>query len=197
MRQYLFWVAATFSCVIGGNAWTQDDVVSHIPVFRYALQSWQPDEYDLFIIYDDGTTLGNMLDKIQRARSNTKMFPVSVDEMNANPKIKAAHDQAKISSYPAMILRYPNVDGPAGHAWAGALSDENIDRLFHSPAQRQLTKKLVAGDSIVWVLIDDKHKALRRGVTDLAAQVHCVGYVDTDAGHLVVGVAEIEYFDED
>jgi len=138
------------------------DLVSRVPVFRYSLQSWDPNLYDVYVFYkgefnaQGQDLLGTLYGSLEKGM-NWEVSPINVDEQ-LPAKFKEIHDQAKIRTYPFLVVRYPNATGPGGTAWAGAMTPENINGLANSQAQQTVIKRLLAGDSGVWVLVESNNK---------------------------------------
>jgi hypothetical protein len=143
--------------------WVQgQEVVSNVPVFRYALQDWDTDLYNVYVFYkgDLDAQSGDLIGRIRDAReigANLSISSIEVSEMDG--KIKTIHDQAKIDRYPSMVVRFPNTEGPEGTAWAGMMTNQTMDALLASAGQKEIIKRLLAGDSVVWVLVEGGKKS--------------------------------------
>jgi len=64
---------------------------------------------------------------------------------------------------PAMVLRYPAQPGPKGAIWpvvhSGRLDGKIAREIIDSPARQKIAKRLLSGDSSVWVLLESGDKA--------------------------------------
>jgi hypothetical protein len=64
---------------------------------------------------------------------------------------------------PAMVLRYPAQRGPEGAIWpvvhSGNLDGKVARAIIDSPARQKIAKRLLSGDSSVWVLLESGDKA--------------------------------------
>jgi hypothetical protein len=64
---------------------------------------------------------------------------------------------------PAMVLRYPAQPGPKGATWpvvhSGRLDGKIARQIIDSPARQKIAKRLLSGDSSVWVLLESGDKA--------------------------------------
>src|ERR1044071_6714000 len=98
---------------------TQRAIACEVPVFRYALNNWQLDEYEL--------------------RANGLKLP---PDMMANLTIKPGDGGA------SKLL--------AGEReiWSGPLASDTLAMLLDSPVRRQIIQHLLAGDSVVWALVE-------------------------------------------
>lgn len=113
-----------------------------VPVFRYALDRWPGEIYELRV---DGAAaakaeIAPLLDKLRtNAVANvTIRVPPSAREIEAK-------------------LVFP--DPPGGDVWAGPLTAANLETLLDSPLRRELARRIVRGDSAVWLLVECGDKA--------------------------------------
>src|SRR5207253_425100 len=61
---------------------------------------------------------------------------------------------------PCLVLRYPRSANIAREAWSGPLTAAAARNLLDSPLRRELARRLMAGESAVWILVDSGNKAL-------------------------------------
>lgn len=113
-----------------------------VPVFRYALDRWPGEIYELRV---DGAAaakaeIAPLLDKLRtNAVANVAIrVPPSAQEIEAK-------------------LVFP--DPPGGDVWAGPLTATNLETLLDSPLRRELARRIVRGDSAVWLLVECGDKA--------------------------------------
>ncbi|HOZ46825.1 MAG TPA: hypothetical protein PLO37_02735 [Candidatus Hydrogenedentes bacterium] len=132
-----------------------------IPVFRWALERWEPDNYRLAVFYRGAIepAQGEILEAIE-ARAADAEHPVNLQviridldgEMDdASAALWKEHADATL---PWAVLHYPAGTHIAAAVWAGNLGDVNVEALVDSPARQQIVKDLVAGVSAVWVLVE-------------------------------------------
>jgi len=80
---------------------------------------------------------------------------------------------------PAMVLRYPAQPGPKGAVWpvvhSGRLDGKIARKIIDSPVRQKVAKRLLSGDSTVWVLLESGDK----GKDDAVAKV-----LETELGRL-------------
>ena len=114
-----------------------------VPVFRYALDHWPPDAFRLeapkeWMESDQASALKKLLSETQ-----TEIEFVPTEKEGAVARLILS-DQEKT------VL------------WSGAL-DEKAPELFTSPARLQIANHLLAGESMVWVMVssgdEEKDKA--------------------------------------
>jgi hypothetical protein len=144
-----------YSTAIGCRAQACD-----IPVFRYALERWPVAPYEVFVLHR-----GPLSASEQNAAGH---LTVSAGELSPHVNIKIRVADLALSSgapliriweeagrpeLPCLILRYPRelrMDRPA---WSGPLTAESARALVDSPARREISRRILAGHSAVWVLL--------------------------------------------
>jgi hypothetical protein len=157
----------------------------NIPVFRYALERWFPDPYEAILFHrgplDENDKklvawLEHYSDKNMAAPEDAKADPRAVNLIVrtcdttgllysapawAGPFEKAALallDQQ--SRAPWLLVRYPRSTNIAREACSGPLTAASARSLLDSPLRRELARRLMAGESAVWILIESGNKSL-------------------------------------
>src|SRR5436189_5912356 len=123
----------------------------NIPVFRYALERWQAAPYDVVVFHrgplaEEGKAALNAL---RQAGANVDVDRVDLAEP-VPAKRKALLERAKLEA-PCIAAVFPGTDIVA---WSGPLTTEAARGLTDSPARREIAKRLLGGDSAVWLLLD-------------------------------------------
>lgn len=154
-----------------------------IPVFRYALERWQPDAYHLLVYHRSALseTEKAAADRLavaadQAGRSGPVNVVVRTVDLDADPAPSDAnlYKLADSPQLPAAVLAYPAGTRTAKIAWTGRLDDAALASLFDSPVRQQIADRLTAGDSAVWVLLESgdllKDDAAHKTLTEQLAQ---------------------------
>jgi hypothetical protein len=108
-----------------------------VPVFRYALDRWGADSYRLVV----PASVGRQPDVIRM------LIPLRGNGA-ANIKIESGPDAAATDAQ----LLFGTMD--AVPLWTGPLNAETLRALLESPARQELIKRLFAGESVVWVIVE-------------------------------------------
>ncbi len=136
-------------------------VACNVPVFRYALERWKPDACEVIVYVDQlsqaqqNAQLAPLISEAQRQSSNLSVVFSEIgkdknrqrtdlwESLRRLPKVKA----------PYVVVRTTVNDKQAVNSWHGPLADFSAEHLLDSPARRELAKRLLKGDSIVWVVL--------------------------------------------
>ena len=162
MIAYRRWslIGLAFSCLLMSAAWA-----CQVPVFRYALERWPADRYEVVVIHEDPLeksdhkqlkTLGG-LDHDSPMRGNFELRTVSVDELKDKTLLRlwAQHKPPG----PLMVVLYPRNarEVPDRIVAAVPLREQNLGSLADSPVRREVAKRLLDGDSAVWIFVPSGH----------------------------------------
>ncbi len=113
-----------------------------IPVFRYALDRWQADPYRLEFPAD-AIKDGQLAEFFRNLGSAS---PVNLE--------------AKPGTATEARLLFPHAEEATVPAvWTGSLTPASLKALTDSPLRRDLAQRILAGESIVWVLVESGDQA--------------------------------------
>ena len=148
-----------------------------VPVFRYALERWQPDNFELLVIHrggltdeqmtlvtilrdmsESGATLANVETKVIDSDKIPEWMKSLVEELPA--------ESLATRSLPWMVLRSPSGFRDQVHVHSLPLTDANVHRLLDSPVRRQVANRLLEGDSVVWVFLESGDDVADRKAAD-------------------------------
>ena len=134
----LFIVAIAF----GGS----ESLGCSVPVFRYALERWPADYYIAEIEYSqelagDAKKAVDLLKKCSEGDGETPC--------NLHVKLKKVEGLSK----PKLTLRFPMQSRIPVDAWSGELNLAAVKSIVDSPVRKEITKRLIAGDSAVWIFL--------------------------------------------
>ncbi len=141
-----------------------------IPVFRYALERWSPDLFEVSVFYRatlndaDAKRLNQLEDLAVYNGGNVNLEVIRCDLDEPVPAdLLALWKSLKDASLPTVIVRTPRKTTGQSIVWQGRLGDPFLDYLATSPARRDVTQRLLQGDAVVWLLVrgTDKEQAAR------------------------------------
>ncbi|MBI5393829.1 MAG: hypothetical protein HZA91_00880 [Verrucomicrobia bacterium] len=136
-------LGAAMACAAWLVAAAGDARACSVPVFRYALDRWQADAYQL---------------AVPAAVAKSAEIAPLLAELRKNPVLNllATEDKSATSDGPARLLLPQAPDKPI---WSGPLTADVFRALTDSPARRELAKRILAGESAVWVLVESGKRA--------------------------------------
>lgn len=124
---------SVFLCVLCGGA----AFACTIPVFRYALDRWEADKFRLVVPAE-----------IARQPDIAKLLIPLRGNAPANIRIEESKDPAAAHAR----LFFSHIEGAP--LWSGPLDAASLRGVLDSPARTELIKRLLDGESVVWVVVD-------------------------------------------
>ncbi len=143
--------------------WALAAMACNVPVFRYALERWEADPYEVFVFHRGPLTADQrgFVEPLEEAGQNRSAnLAVSRVELTAEvpPPLRSLLEEQANPTLPWMVVRYPRQLRIEKPVWAGPLSAEAVGALLDSPARRDIAQKLLSGDSVVWLLLESGDK---------------------------------------
>jgi len=132
------------------------DRTCNIPVFRYALERWHSSPYEVVVFHRGPLTEEGKaaLNALRQSGANVDVDRVDVSEP-VPEKRKALLAKLNLE-LPCLAANYP---GSEILAWSGPLTKDAAARLTDSPARKEILRRLLSGESAVWILLDCGDKA--------------------------------------
>ncbi len=141
-----------------------------VPVFRYALERWVNDQYEVIVFHKGKLTdqqqkiVNDLTEEGAAGEQHANVRLTLIDLAGNNPE-KPVEPEAvelweaqKTETLPWMVVKYPAIARKPVDVWAGELTKANIERLLDSPARRAISRKLLKGETAVWVLLESGNK---------------------------------------
>jgi hypothetical protein len=129
----------------------------NIPVFRYALENWRPDAYRVTVFHRDPLSEADaaLIHEWQSARKaarlNADVRAISAASLESDAD-RARWEQVQSAALPVAVVQYPSHLHNETPLWAGDLGA--LSQQFDSPLRRELVRRLVGGDTAVWLLVE-------------------------------------------
>ena len=146
---WCFLLSSAFFCTAPARA-------CNVPVFRWALEKWEPDPYEV-VVFHRGTLAEAARALVDRLEADTGAnIAVHAVDVAAQPdeRMRALWERQSSVVLPWMVVRYPTVSGIEQGVWAGTLTDDTVDALLDSPKRREIAQRLLDDDAAVWVLLE-------------------------------------------
>ena len=131
------------------------------PVFRYALERWEPDLFELFFFHrgelsaEQQAVLKQLQDALagEKAPLNATLRVVDLAG-DLSPREQAIWEAQKDAAPPWIVLLFPDRVGLDIAAWSAPAGSQAVRRLVDSPARREVVRRIAAGESAVWVFLE-------------------------------------------
>ena len=132
-----------------------------IPVFRYALERWSADDYEVIVFYQDNLSIEEqtMVDKLKKASSNSNSHAniiVRTVNLSESPdeSMRKLWEAQSSSELPWMVVRYPRFSRVLEDAWSGHFTAAAVEMLLDSPTRKEIARRILEGEAAVWVLLE-------------------------------------------
>lgn len=154
-------VLLLFILAMGATGWQTSARACSVPVFRYALEHWRSDPYQVVFFHrgELSPSQEELMKRLSAGRAaNVEVHPVNLDDADPDdPKTKddlALWKEQETETLPWMVVKYPlSIQSPAT-IWAGEATKEAVDGLLDSPKRQEIAKGILAGDTAVWLLVE-------------------------------------------
>ena len=129
-----------------------------VPVFRFALENWESDNYEL-VVFHRGP-LSAEQQKAVDSLAEDRLVGVNVAnaaahsvDLAADPAPEAVKfwESQQTETLPWVVLRSPK---SLPDVWSGPLTDANLKQILDSPLRREIASRILKGESAVWVLLE-------------------------------------------
>lgn len=145
-------------------AFTSHLLACAVPVFRYALERWESDPFQL-VVFNNGA-LPEAMDKRLRdlepvmtenagARANFRVTRVDTSKP-IPPLWQELWAAEKDQSTPRAVLCTPEWRKGDAAMWSGLLTDESLNQLTDSPKRREILGHLLKGTAVIWLVVETK-----------------------------------------
>jgi hypothetical protein len=159
----LLWTKVTAGLYVACLATFLADSVCacNVPVFRYALQLWQPDPYEALVLHrgpldEQHVGLVQILEDVignDDAPANLALRTVDLEQLPDDDAQRLLEEAGAPDELPWLLVRYPPFTRTDRPAFRGPLDDSTVHALVDSPARRELVHRIGDGHSAVWVLV--------------------------------------------
>lgn len=149
-------MTSVLSCLIAAST----SQACSVPVFRYALEQWRPDNFEVMVFHKGPLTdvekdLAAKIEPRDIDASYTANARIRMVDLGASPDPAVVELWAKQESktLPWMLVRSPAKFGKPLDVVSQEFNEENVTSLLDSPLRKKITERILKGDSVVWVLL--------------------------------------------
>lgn len=133
------------------------------PVFRYALERWPADPYEIVVTHrgaleGEAKQASDALDAAYRDAEETANIYPRFEDLSGGGAEGAA-DEAKAADSPRMAAYFPPGPHSREPIWSAPLTAENVQALVDSPLRKKIAAELIGGKTAVWIFLKCGDKA--------------------------------------
>lgn len=137
-----------------------------VPVFRYALERWAPDIYQGVVFHDEDFSddeISWLAPFMDTPETSNPLVNLNIETMDVNnpsdPNLLSLWEKRDTPSSPSLMVSYPQGHYSRTPFWTAPFNEENIRQITDSPARREIARRLLKGESAVWVLLESGNVA--------------------------------------
>ena len=141
-----------------------------VPVFRYALERWRPDPYQLVIVHEGNLTGEEKSDLVLLEESlvgpNGPVVNLRFEtfdlakEKDQFKRWQKMHGEMNASATMHLFYPFQGFEGKDTPLWSGAFTKKNMDAILNSRIRKELVKRIMAGNSAVWIFLESGDKKI-------------------------------------
>jgi hypothetical protein len=137
-----------------------------VPVFRYALERWQADPYEV-VVFHRGPLPPDQQAQVDRLKregeagktfANVRATTCDLDD-NPDPDLLQLWEAQKTDVLPWLVVHYPVASRNPTPVWRGRLEESRVSGLLKSPLRKTIADRLIKGHTAVWVVLESGNKA--------------------------------------
>lgn len=150
-----------------------------VPVFRYALERWEPGIYDVYVFFDSPLTAEQLraVELLHEAKKqapvNMRYHLVDVNRVGANADALAVFQSLPArqrTALPRIAVAYPKGSANPGVFFTAPVDRTNIQLILHSPARARIVEDIVKGHTAVWLVVESGGQGSAKAVSDLISR---------------------------
>jgi hypothetical protein len=155
-------ITSVLSCLIAAST----SQACSVPVFRYALEQWRPDNFEVIVFHrgplsDVEKDLAAKVEPKDIDASYTANAWARMVDLDASPEpaLVELWEQQETKTLPWMLVRSPAKFGKPLNVVSQEFNEENVTSLLDSPLRKKITEGILKGDSVVWILLKSGDEA--------------------------------------
>ena len=130
-----------------------------IPVFRYALERWIADNYEL-ALFHNGSLSEEHLQLLEEGILHCNLNPVPIDVSKPDDPSLQVYGTAEVAPGQVVArLFFPPEARMKEPIWEGEFTGENLAKIVDSPVRQKFLKAVLSGESSVWILLESGEAA--------------------------------------
>jgi hypothetical protein len=146
-----------FSWVLSFLVLSAAAIACSVPVFRYALEHWQADPFQVILLHRGNLTEAQEaavqdLEAEKEARANVLLRRLDLTQP-VPPDLAALARQIPAEENAWLMARFPASTGIRAAILSAPFTPAALANLIDSPVRQELVKRLSEGESAVWLLL--------------------------------------------
>lgn len=146
----------------------------NVPVFRYALERWPADIYKVVVFHrgpltsDDKSNI-DWLEKSSATHIPYSNYTVQTVDISSgiSGDLQGIWENLDSPELPCLAVHYPLSTRISQKAWYGNLTYDNVRKLADSPLRQKIAKKILDGDSAVWIFLESGDRTKDDAAADI------------------------------
>jgi hypothetical protein len=164
-----------------------------VPLCRYALEHWRPDFYEVTVFHDGPLSRQEraLVDSLESGQDQANYILTVVDrKKQPGPQGDQRFTPPPSAKFPCLIVNFPAAAQIDTKVWVGPHELSAVESLTTSPIRRTLTRKIIGGETAVFLLVEGGRKdqddaavrLLRDELRRLPEQLKRMGYPQLPEG---------------
>ncbi len=174
-----------------------------VPVFRYALERWAPDTFEATVFHRGGLDPAqrNAVRLLATSHANLKVSVVDLETEKDPARLEIWAEQ-ETEELPWLYVTYPPAHPVAVELAAGPLEEKLAQEIVGSSLRKGIADQLVAGETTVWVLLEEGDQSRDDAAWDLLSrelerlestlELPTIEQEDIDAGLIAIDENELK-----
>jgi len=135
----------------------------NVPVFRYALERWKPDAYEVHVFHkgqlsERDRAAVRLLERQAAGAANVGVEVVDLDK-NPDESLRELYAEQRGATPPWVVVRTSDLNAEAVTVWSGKLDAAAVAALLDSPVRREVVRRILSGETAVWLLLESGDRA--------------------------------------
>ena len=129
------------------------------PVYRYALENWQPDLYHVYVFYQGQLTEPEkqLVDNLNKnsvqygGYANYSLRTVNFDKISLENNVLT--ESIGKSTLPVIAVCYPGIQQSKASIWQKPLNESHVKEIVSSPLCTKISNELSYGKTAIWLML--------------------------------------------
>jgi len=177
----------------------------NVPVFRYALERWNPDPYEIVVLHRGELSIGDketvtwLGDVAEGVFSNPANFTVRTADLASEDQtvMRELWERSGSPELPCAALRYPGAAEQRLAIQTVPLTREMVETFVDSPVRSEIARRIKDGESAVWIFLESGDKIrderaytlLKKDITELESLLALPGPVAGNEAGMPVDIS--------